>query len=338
MMIRPFTLLCALLSGITGMVLYTQKHKTTVLDHQIAKIVANTQTIQSRTTMMQTEWALLNQPDRLKNLSTHFLPQLHPVQPYQFVQMSSLVQQLPAPQKEPLKDKTRDHISAVVAANHEQHHNPQLPDNVPVNDTTKQIAESHKVQETPNNQEPMPKKEILSGKPAVTDKTASNLIAASTHNPVTTQKQKNTEQATIHPIIKTKKPQKIDMAENDDAVISKSTHTNNIASTRNNVTRNDPSNRIKTTSDRRKVTPKDDDLTDMESDITRSLVRHSSPKTVQNHKIRDMATPSLQATRNSTINSTQKVKYVASTTKRHTESALDNGSSESLPAPVPFSQ
>lgn len=94
-MIRPFTALCVLLAGASGLYLYTEKHRTTVLDQQISRIVQDTQHIRERTAMLRAEWALLNQPDRLQTLATRFLPDLHPMAPEQFVQMASLVRRLP---------------------------------------------------------------------------------------------------------------------------------------------------------------------------------------------------------------------------------------------------
>ena len=96
-MIRPFTCVCALLAGASGLYLYSEKHRTTLLDQQISKVVDDTQHIRERTAMLRAEWALLNQPDRLQGLATRFLPQLQPMVPTQFVQMASLADRLPAP-------------------------------------------------------------------------------------------------------------------------------------------------------------------------------------------------------------------------------------------------
>ncbi|MGI4748603.1 MAG: cell division protein FtsL [Janthinobacterium lividum] len=96
-MIRPFTCVCALLAGTSGLYLYSEKHRTTLLDQQISKIVADTQATRERTAMLRAEWELLNQPDRLGALATRFLPQLQPMAPTQFVQLASLDKRLPAP-------------------------------------------------------------------------------------------------------------------------------------------------------------------------------------------------------------------------------------------------
>nr|WP_294916480.1 hypothetical protein [uncultured Neokomagataea sp.] len=96
-MTRPFTLACAVLAAVSGLFLYTKKHNTTVLDQSITQIVRDTQKVQSQTAMLRTEWALLNQPDRLNTLTTRFLPNLHPMTPDQFVRMSAVEARLPAP-------------------------------------------------------------------------------------------------------------------------------------------------------------------------------------------------------------------------------------------------
>lgn len=96
-MTRPFTLACAVLAAVSGLFLYEKKHNTTVLDQNITQIVHDTQKVQSQTAMLRTEWALLNQPDRLNALSTRFLPNLHPMTPDQFVRISAVEARLPAP-------------------------------------------------------------------------------------------------------------------------------------------------------------------------------------------------------------------------------------------------
>ncbi|MBB3173946.1 hypothetical protein FHR90_001778 [Endobacter medicaginis] len=99
-MIRPFTCFCAVLAGASGLYLYTEKHRTTLLDQQISQIVALTGQSQDRTAMLKAEWALLSQPDRLARLSAQFLPSLQPLAPQQFVQVADAVAHLP-PKEEP---------------------------------------------------------------------------------------------------------------------------------------------------------------------------------------------------------------------------------------------
>lgn len=115
-MMRSFTLLCAVMAGLSGLFLYSKKHQTTLLDQRISEIVADTQHVREQTAMLRAEWALLNQPDRLAALSARFLPDIHPMAPTQFIQMASLADRLPAPGARPLPlVNPRDAIGATLA-------------------------------------------------------------------------------------------------------------------------------------------------------------------------------------------------------------------------------
>ena len=94
-MIRPFTCLSVLLAAGSGLYLYSEKHRTTLLDDKIRVVVEDTHRIEDRTSMLRAEWALLNQPDRLQTLATKFLPALAPIAPTQFVQLAELDRHLP---------------------------------------------------------------------------------------------------------------------------------------------------------------------------------------------------------------------------------------------------
>ena len=113
-MIRPFTVACAVLAAGSGLFLYTKKHETTVLDQQITKIVQDTQRVRSQTAMLRTEWALLNQPDRLNTLAARFVPTLHPMEPDQFIRMTSLEAHLPAPGSKAQAADPREGLHEVV--------------------------------------------------------------------------------------------------------------------------------------------------------------------------------------------------------------------------------
>ncbi|MXV44664.1 hypothetical protein GS501_06360 [Saccharibacter sp. 17.LH.SD] len=95
MIIRPVTFFCALLAAGAGLFLYAKKHETLVLDQQINQMVQDTRRVQEKTAMLRTQWALLNQPDRLSALSTRILPKLRSVEPTQFVRVSQLADRLP---------------------------------------------------------------------------------------------------------------------------------------------------------------------------------------------------------------------------------------------------
>ncbi|NVN05865.1 hypothetical protein HW509_09685 [Asaia spathodeae] len=114
-MIRPFTIFCALLAGGSGMFLYTKKHETTVLDQHITTVVQKTERVRQQTAMLRTQWALLNQPDRLSALSTRFLGQLHPMAPTQYVRLASMIDSLPAPSTKPAFRDPRESLSVAVS-------------------------------------------------------------------------------------------------------------------------------------------------------------------------------------------------------------------------------
>lgn len=95
-MIRPATLFCALIAAGAGLFLYAKKHDTLVLDQSITQTVQETRRVQGQTAMLRTQWALLNQPDRLSALSKRVLPQLRMVEPSQFVRLAKLTDHLPA--------------------------------------------------------------------------------------------------------------------------------------------------------------------------------------------------------------------------------------------------
>ncbi len=96
-MIRPFTFVCMLLAGASGLYLYQSKHRAQMLDRDIADKVKQADTIKERTGMLRAEWALQNDPDRLKDLVRAHAPSLHPLAPAQFVAMADLASRLPAP-------------------------------------------------------------------------------------------------------------------------------------------------------------------------------------------------------------------------------------------------
>lgn len=95
-MIRPLTCLCMLLAGGSGLYLYQTKHRAQLLDREITRVVQSADAARARTKMLRAEWAWLNEPERLQDLSERFL-QLKPMAPSQFVPMTELAQRLPAP-------------------------------------------------------------------------------------------------------------------------------------------------------------------------------------------------------------------------------------------------
>ena len=95
-MIRPFTLICMLLACASGLYLYQTKHQVQLLDRDIAQTVQATTAARDRSGASRTEWALLNDLERLRVLADQHL-QLRPVAPTQFAAMADLGNRLPAP-------------------------------------------------------------------------------------------------------------------------------------------------------------------------------------------------------------------------------------------------
>ncbi len=112
-MIRPLTCLCMLLAGGSGLYLYQEKHRTSLLDREITRTIRASEAAHERTGLLRAEWALLNEPGRLQDLADRFLA-LHAMSPSQFVPVAELAQHLPAPLAPSASDAT-DGDGAVVA-------------------------------------------------------------------------------------------------------------------------------------------------------------------------------------------------------------------------------
>lgn len=106
-MIRPFTCVCLLLAGGAGLFLYQTKHRTRVVDQQIEQTLKQVDAARARIGMLEAEWALLNDPQRLAELSDRFLT-LKPVTPSQFVTLADLDRRLPAPLPPPAATAASD--------------------------------------------------------------------------------------------------------------------------------------------------------------------------------------------------------------------------------------
>jgi hypothetical protein len=96
-MIRPFTCLCLVAACGSGLYLYSEKHRTAMLDREISGVIRQTEAARARTGLLRAEWALLNEPGRLQDMADKYLA-LKPMAPTQFVQLSDLAGRLPAPE------------------------------------------------------------------------------------------------------------------------------------------------------------------------------------------------------------------------------------------------
>ncbi|MGI3775662.1 MAG: cell division protein FtsL [Janthinobacterium lividum] len=112
-MIRPLTCLCMLLAGGSGLYLYQEKHRTSLLDREITRTIHASEAAHERTGLLRAEWALLNEPGRLQDLADRFLS-LHAMAPSQFVPAAELAQRLP-PVAAPSGGSDEGDAAAVVA-------------------------------------------------------------------------------------------------------------------------------------------------------------------------------------------------------------------------------
>jgi hypothetical protein len=96
-MIRPFTCLCLAAACGSGLYLYSEKHRTVLLDREISSVVNESQADRARIGLLRAEWALLNEPGRLQEMADKYLS-LKPMAPTQFVQLADLSSHLPAPE------------------------------------------------------------------------------------------------------------------------------------------------------------------------------------------------------------------------------------------------
>ncbi|MBR0659982.1 cell division protein FtsL, partial [Neoroseomonas oryzicola] len=95
-MIRPLTLLSMVAAAGAGLYLYQVKHSVAQLDRELRNINRQTEQARERTQVLRAEWALLNEPERLRQVAQRHLP-LEPMAPTQFVRMSELERRLPGP-------------------------------------------------------------------------------------------------------------------------------------------------------------------------------------------------------------------------------------------------
>jgi hypothetical protein len=109
-MIRPTTMLCMIAAFGSGLYLYSEKHRTEMLDRKIASVFKATQAAHERTGLLRAEWAGLNDPERLQDLAGKYLA-LQPMAPAQLVPLSELAKRLPAPSAVAPEGSTDDDVA-----------------------------------------------------------------------------------------------------------------------------------------------------------------------------------------------------------------------------------
>jgi len=94
-MIRPLTFLSLMAAAGAGLHLYGVKHEVSQLEKTLRETVKQTELARERTAVLRAEWALLNEPERLRAAATRNLP-LDVMQTAQFVRPADLERRLPA--------------------------------------------------------------------------------------------------------------------------------------------------------------------------------------------------------------------------------------------------
>ncbi|BDG71121.1 cell division protein FtsL [Roseomonas fluvialis] len=97
-MIRPFTLLSMVAAAGAGLYLYQVKHSVAQLDRELRGINRQTEQARERTQVLRAEWALLNEPDRLRQVAQRHLA-LEAMTPAQFVRPAEMERRLPPPRQ-----------------------------------------------------------------------------------------------------------------------------------------------------------------------------------------------------------------------------------------------
>ncbi|MFN7307691.1 MAG: hypothetical protein ACK5TQ_14105 [Acetobacteraceae bacterium] len=93
-MIRPLTLVSLIVAAGAGLHLYQVKHSVSMLDRELHEVNRQTKVVRERTQILRAEWALLNEPDRLRQVAQRHLA-LEPMAPAQFIREAELDRRLP---------------------------------------------------------------------------------------------------------------------------------------------------------------------------------------------------------------------------------------------------
>lgn len=94
-MIRPITILCFLFACFSGLYLYQCKHRSQLLDREIARTVHQAELAREHAGLLRAEYTLLNDPSRLAELAAKHLASLKTTAPTQFTNWAELDHRLP---------------------------------------------------------------------------------------------------------------------------------------------------------------------------------------------------------------------------------------------------
>jgi hypothetical protein len=93
-MIRPFTFVCMLMAAGSGLYLYQAKHRSQLLDQEIAKVLNAADANRERMRVLRAEYGLLQDPSRMEELAAQHLA-LVKTDPKQYVTWATFEKQFP---------------------------------------------------------------------------------------------------------------------------------------------------------------------------------------------------------------------------------------------------
>ena len=115
-MIRPLTCITLVMAACSGLYLYQTKERTQLVDRDIARTLKAADATWQRTSVLRAEYALLNDPSRLGDLATQYLPALQTTVPAQFSTLADLDHRLPAVGPPPAPPEPTSATDPVAAA------------------------------------------------------------------------------------------------------------------------------------------------------------------------------------------------------------------------------
>ncbi|MDJ0387411.1 hypothetical protein QMO56_04735 [Roseomonas sp. E05] len=95
-MFRPLTVVAITAFSLVGWHVYRAEEAATQLDRELRDVTRRIEAARERTQVLRAEWAMLNEPERLRQMAQKHLP-LETMTPSQFLRLADLERRLPAP-------------------------------------------------------------------------------------------------------------------------------------------------------------------------------------------------------------------------------------------------
>ncbi|HWL79933.1 MAG TPA: hypothetical protein VNR89_03190 [Roseomonas sp.] len=95
-MFRPLTVVAITAFSLVGWHVYRSEEAATHLDRELRDVTRRIEAARERTQVLKAEWAMLNEPERLRQMAQKHLP-LDTMTPSQFLRLTDLERRLPSP-------------------------------------------------------------------------------------------------------------------------------------------------------------------------------------------------------------------------------------------------